>query len=235
MKKVSVIIPAHNEENDIGKTLEALLAQDYKDIEIIVIDNASTDKTSEVARRYSGVKVLNESRKGTNFALECGRKETSGEIIARLDADCLPEKNWITIGLKNFEDENVVGLTGPYDYYDADNFFRYTSLFFQKYIYRFTSWLFQLFHIGAIMTGGNSMMRAKELELMGGFDTSFTFYGDDTDVAKRLSKYGRVAFDPNFVLKTSARRFKKQGEFKIFFLYFYYFLKTTFYRPKKKV
>lgn len=85
------------------------------------------------------------------------------------------------------------------------------------------------------MTGGNSMMRAKELELMGGFDTSFTFYGDDTDVAKRLSKYGRVAFDPNFVLKTSARRFKKQGEFKIFFLYFYYFLKTTFYRPKKKV
>jgi glycosyltransferase involved in cell wall biosynthesis len=65
MKKVSVIIPAHNEENDIGKTLEALLVQDYKDIEIIVIDNASTDKTSEVARRYEQcVKVNDKNQTG---------------------------------------------------------------------------------------------------------------------------------------------------------------------------
>lgn len=227
MKLVSVLIPAHNEEKSIGEAIKLLRAQNYKDVEIIVIDNASVDKTAEIARSL-GATVLYEKQKGTNFALECGRLNAKGEILARLDADCLPDDNWVERGARHFENPKVMAVTGPYDYYDGGGSFRYISLFIQKTIYPLTNSLFQLLHVGAILTGGNSMMRAENMAKIGGFDTSITFYGDDTNTAKRLSKVGHVIFDTKFIVKTSARRFKAEGTLKIFWLYLLFFIKTTF-------
>lgn len=230
--KVSVIVPAHNEEERIGVALKALTSQDYSDLEIIVVDNASTDQTQSIAKTFP-VTVLYETRKGTNFALECGRRAASGEVIVRVDADCVPEKDWVSRGIRHFNNPKVVGVTGPYDHYDGGWFFRWTSLVFQQYLYRFLNWLCQLFNLGAMLIGGNSMMRASALKKIGGFDTSFTFYGDDTDTAKKLSKLGYVVCDPKLIMKTSARRYKKQGTVKLFLLYSYHFFKVIFARSKK--
>ena len=131
--KISVIIPAHNEEKYLRQTLEAILAQDYPDFEVIVIDNASTDRTAEIARSFPGVKLVSESRKGTMWACERGRQEATGEIIVRMDADCLPEKDWLVKGVALFADSKVSGSSGPYNYYDADSFFRNFSLYFQVF------------------------------------------------------------------------------------------------------
>ena len=97
--KVSVIIPAYNEEKSLGQTLDAVMVSDYHDFEIIVSDNGSVDKTSEIARS-KGVKVVSEKRKGTLWAREAGRKAATGEILVFLDADCLPEKTWLSNILK---------------------------------------------------------------------------------------------------------------------------------------
>jgi glycosyltransferase involved in cell wall biosynthesis/GT2 family glycosyltransferase len=225
--KASIVIPAHNEEKNIEKTILAVLDQNYPDFEIIVVNNASTDKTAELARLYP-VKVVDEPRKGLLAARERGRIVATGDIIVQIDADCLPENDWLARGLSHFNDSRVVAVAGPYYYFDANRFFRTFSLILQKYVYFAMNKIVQIFKTGAILIGGNSFLRAEALARAGGYNTSIVFYGEDTDTAKRISKQGRVIFDTKLIQKTSARRFKSEGTIKITILYFYHFFKHIF-------
>lgn len=224
--KVSIVIPAHNEEDSIANTLKAVCAQNYSDFEVIVVDNASTDKTSEIAGKFP-VKVVKESRKGILFARECGRKAASGDIIANVDADCLPNENWLKKAITHFSDEKIVAVSGPYHYFDGSKFFRFTSLLLQKTIYVFMNDFLNATHRGGVLIGGNNLIRASVLEKVGGFDMSPDFYGEDTKTAKSISKHGKIVFYSNNVMKTSARRFKKEGFLKVSIKYFYHFFKHT--------
>jgi glycosyltransferase involved in cell wall biosynthesis len=95
MRAVSVVIPAFNAAQTIGGTLKALHAQvDAPECEIIVVDNASTDDTADVARAY-GAAVLYEPRRGPAAARNCGLHHASGSIIAHLDADTVPSRRWL--------------------------------------------------------------------------------------------------------------------------------------------
>lgn len=223
--KISVVIPAHNEEKSIASTLKAVLAQDYKNFEVIVVDNASIDRTSEVAKQFP-VKVVHESRKGLLWARECGRVNATGEIIVNIDADCLPDKDWLSRGVSNFKD-GVVAVTGPYDYYDGDRIFRFVSLFVQKHIYHLMNHTIQFTKHGAVLIGGNNFIRADVIKKAGGYNTKLVFYGEDTDTAKRVFKYGKVVFDKKLQMKTSARRFKQEGTLKITFKYLFHFFKIV--------
>lgn len=231
--KASIIIPAFNEEKYIEDTLKAVLKQDYADFEVIVIDNNSTDQTVSKVNSL-GVKVISEKKKGTMHACETGRLASTGEVIVRLDADCIPYTDWLSRGMKHFIKENVVAVTGPYEYFDASRRFRFVSSFIQKYIYSVSHNITQSLGLGAILIGGNSFMRSETLAKMGGFDTSIQFYGDDTDTARRLSKYGKVVFDKSLDLKSSARRFKNEGVLKIYFLYLSSFFKKTLFFKKSR-
>ena len=85
--RVSVVIPAYNEEALIYRTLESLRKQDYQgDIETIVVDNKSTDGTARVAKAL-GATVVREERKGYIYALMCGFEHATGEILITTDAD----------------------------------------------------------------------------------------------------------------------------------------------------
>ncbi len=228
--KVSIIIPAYNEEKYIGRTIEALLAQDYTNREIIVVDNASIDKTSEVAGFFPGVIVLREEQKGAHRARETGRQHATGDLIATVDADCMPEKGWLSKGVTFFKVEDVVGLSGPYDYYDTGFVFRLLSMLFQKFFYYTTNLLFRMTREGGVMIGGNMLMRASALRKVGGFDASIVFYGDDTDTAKKLASVGTVVFSPSFIIKSSGRRFRNIGLMRVSYLYFMNFVWVTFLR-----
>jgi len=88
--KVSVVIPTLNEEKGIGKTIDMIKVDEFKrrgwDLEIIVVDGESKDRTREIARS-KGAKVIIEPRKGYGRAYKTGLKEAKGEIIVTGDAD----------------------------------------------------------------------------------------------------------------------------------------------------
>ncbi len=95
---VSVVIPAYNEEKLIGKTLETIKQQTYKKLEIIVVDNNSTDNTAKICREYD-VTVIKEERKGVGYARQKGCMAAKGDIIVMSDADIIAPPDW-TILLK---------------------------------------------------------------------------------------------------------------------------------------
>ncbi len=102
MSFVSVIIPCRNEKNFIAKCLDSIIEQDYpKDkLEVLVIDGMSEDGTREIIKDYSQkyplIKILDNSKKFTPFALNIGIKEAKGEVIVRMDAHAGYEKDYIS-------------------------------------------------------------------------------------------------------------------------------------------
>jgi cellulose synthase/poly-beta-1,6-N-acetylglucosamine synthase-like glycosyltransferase len=214
---LSFSIPAHNEEDRIGGCLEAIrreAAVAGVAVEIVVVNNASTDKTAEVAGRIPGVKVVREDRKGLLFARERGAKETTGELIANIDADTKLTPDWIKKVLKAFEDDpDLVGYSGPFIYYDLPWVSRVATRLW--YIIGHSFHVIWRIFTGreAMLQGGNFVLRRSALEKIGGFDTTISFYGEDTDIAKRMSKVGKVRFSFNLPILASGRRMAKDGVF----------------------
>ncbi|MDO8600965.1 MAG: glycosyltransferase family 2 protein [bacterium] len=232
--KVSVIIPAYNEGTYITQTLAAVKAQDFQDdFEILVVDNASTDDTGSRAAAFPGVRVVREEKKGVQHARERGRREARGEILVYLDADTLPPLGWLKNGTTYFKRPDIVGVSGPLDYYDARPLFRRTSLVFQKIGYRGMHFLVhRVWRKGAVMVGGNSFIRASAMERINGFNTAIVFYGDDTDTGRRLGSVGRVLYRNDIVVRSSARRFVRMGIMRVLALYLLnFFWVTVFHKP----
>jgi len=96
---VTVIIAAFNSENKINKTLEALLNQTYKNIEIIVVDDGSEDKTKEVVKEFfkknKKIKLLEQHRQGPGAAKNLAAKKAKGKIFVFVDSDEYPRKDYI--------------------------------------------------------------------------------------------------------------------------------------------
>ena len=111
---ISIIIRSRNEERWIGLCLKRLLAQDYREMEVILVDNASTDKTVERARQiYPDLKMVTISRFSPGFALNKGIAASSGDLIVCLSAHCLPVRNdWLDRLRANFDDPKVAGVYG---------------------------------------------------------------------------------------------------------------------------
>lgn len=93
--RVSIIIPAYNEERYLGACLEAIAAQTLQPYEVIVVDNASTDRTAEIAAQYPFVKLLQEPIRGRAYAQATGFNAASGDVVARIDADAVIPPNWV--------------------------------------------------------------------------------------------------------------------------------------------
>jgi len=99
---VSIIIPAHNEERHIEKCIESLLAQEYREIEIIVVDNGSSDNTSKIVERYvesygGKVRLLRmESNIGPGGGRNAGASNATGEILVFVDADMAFPHDYVT-------------------------------------------------------------------------------------------------------------------------------------------
>jgi glycosyltransferase involved in cell wall biosynthesis len=213
--KLSFVIPAFNEEKILGKCLESIrleLSTGSYDTEIIVVNNNSTDKTKEVALSFPRVKVVDEMQKGIVFARKVGFMASSGEIVANIDADTMLTKGWVATVMKEFDsDTHLVALSGPYIYYDLSPFVRgcVKVFYFFGYVFYFINHF--LFNKGAMLQGGNFIVKRKALIDAGGFDTSIEFYGEDTDIARRISRYGKVLWTFRLPMYTSGRRLLEEG------------------------
>jgi glycosyltransferase involved in cell wall biosynthesis len=115
--KVSVVIPAYNEELYIKKCLEGFSNQIEKADEIIVVNNNSTDNTVAIAEKYP-VRIVNETTQGMIQARNRGFNEAKYEIIARTDSDTIVPPDWIKKIKQNFADPEVVAVSGLANVYD---------------------------------------------------------------------------------------------------------------------
>jgi glycosyltransferase involved in cell wall biosynthesis len=91
LPKVSIVIPVYNVENYLKECLNSLINQTFKDIEIICVNDGSTDNSLNILNEYSQndnrIKVFNQSNSGAAISRNNGIKEANGEYLAILDAD----------------------------------------------------------------------------------------------------------------------------------------------------
>ncbi|MBI4418430.1 MAG: glycosyltransferase, partial [Ignavibacteriales bacterium] len=121
---VSVIVAARNEEENIGRLLKSLTNQSYDSYEVIIVDDRSEDKTTEIVLSYASlhknVRLLRVSHVGDmppkKNALEAGIHESKSEILLFTDADCVPPAEWVAEFARVFTDG--VGLVAGYSPYD---------------------------------------------------------------------------------------------------------------------
>jgi glycosyltransferase involved in cell wall biosynthesis len=118
MARITVVVPAYDEQGVIGPCLDALLVQTEPADEIIVVDNNSADGTVAEARSR-GVVVLHESRQGVQHARNTGFDAAIGDLIVRIDADTRLPSNYLARVRVLFADPEVDAATGPVRYYDA--------------------------------------------------------------------------------------------------------------------
>lgn len=98
---ISVVIPCYNQARFLGDAIESVLAQTYRDFEIVVVDDGSTDNTAEVAARYAGIHYLRQKNQGVEAARNAGLGESSGEYLVFLDADDRLLPGALETGLEN--------------------------------------------------------------------------------------------------------------------------------------
>src|ERR1700723_3831857 len=224
--RLSFVVPAYNEEAYLPACLESILSQidpatsglASDACEIIVVNNASTDRTREVALRSPGVTVVDEPRKGLTFARQAGFAASTGALIANVDADSRLTPHWVTNVLTTFAEAEantaakssaaaksntsakpeahrpLAAFSGPLVYYDLTP--RQRLLVHVFYMTAWTTYAINryILRVGSMVQGGNFVVSRASLEAIGGFNAAISFYGEDTDIARRLNDVGEVRF-----------------------------------------
>ena len=201
--RFSVVVPALDEEAVLGACLDALAAQTFAGgVQVIVVDNGSTDGTAALARRH-GAHVLGEPRPGVCFARQRGLEAAVGEIVVTTDADTTFSTDW----LQRIDDQlrgrpDAVAVAGPCVYVAGPWWSR-----------AWTWLLFGLVAAVAATTGRVLYVTATNLAFrrsaFRGYDTQLTQGGDELDVLRRLRRQGAVVFTRHNPTFTSARRLAK--------------------------
>src|ERR1051326_6962089 len=112
-KLVSVIIPTYNAEKFLAETISSVLNQTYSDLEVIIVDDGSTDNTFNVAERFTNdprVKILKQKNQGVSAARNSGYAISKGEFISYLDADDVWMKNTIELWIEKFKTDEAFGI-----------------------------------------------------------------------------------------------------------------------------
>ncbi|MED1107850.1 glycosyltransferase [Bacillus paramycoides] len=113
---VSVVIAAYNEEKVIAKTIRSILDSDYREFEVIVVDDGSKDGTSKVIQetfyKHPKVRLIQKENGGKSSAMNLGFQQSRGEIIVTLDADTIIAQDAISLMIRHFENHNVAAVSG---------------------------------------------------------------------------------------------------------------------------
>jgi len=116
---IRAIVPVYNGEKSIAACLRSLLAQTYPNnlYEIIVVENGSTDRTTEVVKGFPQVRLLHSLERGPAAARNLGITHSQAEIVAFTDADCIADKNWLAELIEGYDSPDVAGVCGRIEAY----------------------------------------------------------------------------------------------------------------------
>jgi len=202
---VSVIVAAHNEEQLLPRCLDSLSKLSGPErVEVIVVDNGSSDRTVEVARAL-GARVVHEPQLGAVHAKATGVRAAKGEIVAILDADSVCAPDWVSRIHDAFAvDRQLVGLSGPARYIDGRSWGPLVVWWWCLW------WHFVSFFVGGAVyaVGTNVAFRRDAYRRSAGFDTGVLVGGDEMALCSALRKVGRTRFDLSLSVDTDGRRTK---------------------------
>ncbi len=202
-RSASVIIPMYNAHEDLGDLLEALANQSSPPLEVILVDDGSTDGSMERARTWVEshpdfpLRILSQENQGPAKARNYGAEESSGEILLFTDSDCLPDQGWVEGMVAPFEDPSVVGVQGVYRSQQPEVMARFAQLEIEDRYRRMKSRP----TIDFIGTYSAAYRKSVFIE-QGRFDDRFPIAsGEDADFSYRLAAKGlKMVFQPEAVV-----------------------------------
>ena len=106
---VSVIVPVFNGEKYLSQALASILAQNYPRIEVIIVDDGSTDNTAQIIAQYEKIQYIRQTNQGVASARNKGIAASGGEIIAFLDSDDFWPPEWLTLAVSYLYQHPEVG------------------------------------------------------------------------------------------------------------------------------
>jgi glycosyltransferase involved in cell wall biosynthesis len=205
---VSIVVPVQNGESTIEPLLQSLLKLDYdqEKIEVVVVDGKSTDGTRNIVRKYP-FKLVVQEKNGLNVARNTGISNSSGEIIAFTDADCLVPNDWARKIAENFNDPEIGCVAGNVKGSHNNFFSEYADNsvvpVMPSFKTREQSSMLRLFHHPA---GCNMAFRRDAVEKTGGFDEDIRYGFDDIELVERICNAGySMVSDPDVMVQHEHR------------------------------
>lgn len=196
MPKVSIIIPAYNAESTIKSTIEAVRNQTYRDYELIVINDGSTDRTAEIVREIADdrFKLFSYKNGGLATARNRGIRQATGEYIAFLDADDLWTKDKLEKQVAILETNPEVGVVySQTSYIDNESNFLYNC----EPVCFAGDVLKELLLTNFLHNGSNPLIRQQAIATVGEFDCSLSS-SEDWDFYLRLAARYPFAVVPEY-------------------------------------
>jgi glycosyltransferase involved in cell wall biosynthesis len=206
LKGISIVIPAHNEEDYIGRTLDALNSQNYPDCEIIVVANGCTDRTAEEAQGKCR-RLVALSQKNLGVARNLGARMATGNLLIFLDADTILEPDALRTIAEEFSEENAGGTLHGVP--DSDRF-----------AYRLIYWLKNFMHRFVVHNGSSGVIICwkRHFTRVGGFDERLELR-ENSELIRRLKCFGSYKYISATSATTSMRRYERRGVGKIVWLW----------------
>lgn len=187
---VSVVIPVRDDAAELATCLRLLADQTVAPLEVVVVDNGSTDDSAAVARAH-GARVVAEPRVGIPSAAATGYDAARGEVIARLDADSRPGRDWVAEVARSMTDPGVDAVTGGGRFHDLPPLLRQLATLVYLGAY------FALTHLalGHLPLWGSSMaVRRSSWERVRDRVHTDADVHDDLDLAFALGPEARIRF-----------------------------------------
>lgn len=193
--KLSVIIPAHNEENYLEKTLKSLKANKFP-FELVIICDSCSDKTSKIARKYAK-KIYNVDFNNISKTRNFGTKKSKGDFLLFIDADTSVSKNYLS---------EIYNASKEYDYGCAKWISESKSV-----LGKLIAWNNNRYNKQHKTFSGNSFIKKSLFKKVGGFNEKM-LKGEDTDLGDRLKKIDtKYVFILNAYYIPSERKYKEKG------------------------
>ena len=191
--RISVVICAYNAERTMDACLSSLRELRYPNYEVIVVDDGSTDRTAEIARRYPEFHLISQPNKGLSVARNVGMEAATGDIVAYTDSDCVVDPDWLTYLAYKFVQSDFAGVGGP-------NLPPPEDSAVAAYVAAAPGGPTHVLvddEVAEHVPGCNMAFRKDALRRIGGFDPLHRAAGDDVDLCWRLQNEGyRIGFSP---------------------------------------
>ncbi len=189
--RISVVVCSYNGSRTIRDTLQGLSRLDYPDYEVIVVNDGSRDSTPAIAREFD-VRLISTENRGLSNARNTGWQEATGEIVAYIDDDAYPDKDWLTYIAHTFLSTSFMGVGGP-NIAPPDN-----GIFTNSVVHAPGGPVHVLLsdRVAEHIAGCNMAFRREALSAIGGFDPRFRTAGDDVDICWKIQERGwKIGFN----------------------------------------